>query len=169
MGSDLNKVKLNKNFDTILILILLTIFSIGALMLVILSVNVYKNINESLDASFTQTTPLSYIASKIRMCDYKDEIYIGEKEGISALVIKTKENNTVNETWIYAYQGEIYEIYTEEGNPFELDAGIPIISCDKLEFNITQDNILEVTSHMDGYSRTVKVAMHNATKEGQNE
>lgn len=139
--------KENKAFDTIFILILLSIFAVTVLLSVIFSANAYKSIHEKSNKNFNQTSPLSYIASKVRQSDVSDAIRIEEKEGTKALVIKTFGDNEVYETWIYNYDGYIYEIYVDENTDFSLSDGTPIYENNKIEFYIDDNKSLTIYNY----------------------
>jgi len=139
--------KENKAFDTIFILILLSIFAVTVLLSVIFSANAYKSIHEKSNKNFNQISPLSYIASKVRQSDVSDAIRIEEKEGTKALVIKTYGDNEVYETWIYNYDGYIYEIYVDENTDFSLSDGTPIYENDKIEFYIDDNKSLTIYNY----------------------
>lgn len=132
--------KENRTFDTTLILILLSLFAVMVLLTVIFSANAYKSIQENTDLSFNQISPLSYIASKVRQSDAYGAVKIKEKEGTNALVIKSYIDNEVYETWIYNYNGYIYEIFVDEYADFSLSDGIAIYENSKIDFFIDDNN-----------------------------
>lgn len=139
--------KENKTFDTVLILILLSVYAITVLLSVIFSANAYKNIYESSNNNFNIMSPLSYIASKVRQADVSNAIRIEEKEGTRALVIKTFEANNVYETWIYNYDGYIYELFVDENADFSLSDGTAIYENDKIEFYIDENKSLTIYNY----------------------
>lgn len=139
--------KKNKSFDSFFILALLCMFAVGVLLTVIFCVNAYKSVREKTDYNFNQITPLSYIATKVRQFDASDAIRLDEKDGTSALVIKTLDGNEVCETWIYNYEGYIYEIYIDEKSDFSLSDGIAIFENSRIEFSIDDNKALTVYNY----------------------
>lgn len=139
--------KENRTFDTTFILILLSIFAVTVLLTVIFSTNAYKSIHENTNKNFNYISPLSYIASKVRQSDVSGAVRIEEKEGIKALVIKTFSDNEVYETWIYNYDGYIYEIYLDENADFSLSDGTAIYENNKIEFLIDDNKSLTIYNY----------------------
>lgn len=131
------------SLDFTFILALLCVFAFGALMAVILGSNTYKGIKEDMDSNFEFRTPLSYISTKIRQNDSTDSIRIVQKEGIDALVLEVEDSGAICQTWIYEYQGSLYEVYLDKGTPFQLEDGLAVIPCSGLEFRL-KDNLLEI-------------------------
>ncbi len=140
--------KKNKSFDSFFILALLCMFAVGVLLTVIFCVNAYKSVREKMDYNFNQITPLSYIATKVRQFDASDAIRLDEKDGTSALVIKTLDGDEVCETWIYNYEGYIYEIYIDEKSDFSLSDGIAIFENSRIEFSIDDNKALTVYNYV---------------------
>lgn len=139
--------KKNKSFDSFFILALLCMFAVGVLLTVIFCVNAYKSVREKMDYNFNQITPLSYIATKVRQFDASDAIRLDQKDGTSALVIKTLDGDEVCETWIYNYEGYIYEIYIDEKSDFSLSDGIAIFENSRIEFSIDDNKALTVYNY----------------------
>lgn len=139
--------KKNRSLDSFFILALLCMFAVGVLLTVIFCVNAYKSVREKMDYNFNQITPLSYIASKVRQFDTSDAIRLDEKDGTSALVIKTLDGDEICETWIYNYEGYIYEIYIDEKSDFSLSDGIAIFENNRIEFSIDDNKVLTVYNY----------------------
>lgn len=133
----------NRSLDVIIILALLCIFAFGSLMTVVLGSNTYKGIKEDMDSNFEFRTTLSYISTKVRQSDEIDSIQIVEKDGIDALVLEKVDNGEILQTWIYEYQGFLYEVYIEKDTPFLLEEGLAMIPSYGLSFDLT-GNLLRI-------------------------
>lgn len=151
-------------FDFIFILVLLCIFAFGALMTASLGSNIYKGIKGDMDSNFEFRTPLSYIATKVRQNDRIDSIRIINKEGTGALVLEAPDNGVTCETWIYEYQGFLYEVYLEKGTPFHLEDGLAMIPSHGLEFKL-KGNLLQITAS-DHKGKTRSLSLSFRTDQG---
>ena len=147
MKNLLHNINSSKSLETFFIVFLLCIFSFGALLVLVFGVKIYQDINVNLEESFSQTTALSYIASKVRQCNTYSHISVQNKYNTSALVLKSFDNNL--ETWIYCYDGYIYEVYIDKDTDFQLDDGIPILKSDKIDFHLDDNNLLTIYSYTD--------------------
>lgn len=150
------------SLDFVFILVLLCIFAFGALMAVILGSNTYKGIKEDMDSNFEFRTPLSYISTKIRQNDSIDSIHIIQKEGLDALVLETRDNGEICQTWIYEYQDSLYEVYLEKGTPFQLEDGLAMLPSNGLEFTL-KDNLLKIkTEDHRGNARSLTLSLRTS-------
>ena len=139
--------KENRTLDTTFILFLLSIFAVTVFLTVLFSANAYKSINANTNKNFNHISPLSYIASKVRQSDTIGFIRIEEKEGTKALVIKTFGDSEIYETWIYNYDGYIYEIFVDEFADFSLSDGIAIYENNKIDFFIDDNKSLTIYNY----------------------
>ena len=161
------KFRLNMNhtsLDFIFILVLLCIFAFGSLMTVILGSNAYKGIKEDMDSNFELRTPLSYISTKIRQNDSIGSIQIINKEGTDALVLENPDNGEICQTWIYEYQGSLYEVYLKKGTPFNLEDGLDIIPSYGLDFKL-EGNLLQIKA-ADHQGKTRSLSLSFRTSQG---
>jgi len=164
----LQSVKENKYFDSFFILLLLCVFAFGALLIVIFSIKSYQNISEKTDNNFNQITPLSYVASKVRQFDALDAIRLESKDGTTALVIKNLDNNEMCETWIYNYDGCIYEIYLGEEASFTLSDGNAIFENSTIEFMLENDKLLHITCYNNNIQMSLTLALRTYVERGVN-
>lgn len=167
MKISLKTIEYNKSLDSFFILLLLCIFAFGSLFVVIFSIDAYQNISDKMNNNFKQITPLSYVASKVRQSDTSDSIKLEDKEGLTALVIKSEDNNEICETWIYNYDGYIYEIYISEGTEFSLSDGNAIFENNKIEFSIINNNLLSIYIYNeDNISMNLTLALRSSFERG---
>ena len=152
------------SLDFIFILSLLCIFAFGALMAVILGSNTYKGIKEDMDSNFELRTPLSYIATKVRQNDQTDAIRVAQKEGTDALVLETQDGGEVCQTWIYEYEGSLYEVYIEKGTDFRLEDGLAMIPSYGLELK-REGELLQI-SVKDHRGKTGSLSLSLRTSQG---
>ncbi len=154
--------KSHTSLDFIFILALLCFFAFGALMAVILGSNAYNGIKADMDSNFEIRTPLSYISTKIRQSDMINSIQIINKEGIDALVLESVDNNEICQTWIYEYQGSLYEVYLEKGTPFQLEDGLGMIPSYGLEFKLKDDLLQIKTADHQGNIRSLSLSFRTS-------
>lgn len=141
----------NKSFsiDTLFILMLLCLFTIGALIITSHSINAYEKIYDKSNESFEKYTPLSYVSTKIRQYDntgfIRIETLLIDNTKIDALVLRAYDGDELCETWIYNYNDNIYEQYIDVSTPFVADDGIIIFENNNMYFNL-EDNFIKITT-----------------------
>ena len=67
--------------DVLFVLALFVVFTLSALVLVILGANVYRQTVRYMDENYNARTAYSYLTEKVRQNDLYDSISIGELEG----------------------------------------------------------------------------------------
>lgn len=137
------------NIDTVFILILLCIFTAGALIITSHSISAYQNIYEKSNESFQKYTPLSYVSTKIRQYDnagfIRIETVVKDDEKFDALVLRSYDGDELCETWIYNYNDNIYEQYIDINTPFIPEDGIIIFENNSLYFGL-EENYITITN-----------------------
>lgn len=143
----------NKNnsfsIDTLFILLLLCLFTIGALIITSHSIKAYENIYNKSNESFDKYTPLSYVSTKIRQYDntgfIRIETVLINDKSIDALVLKAYDGDDLMETWIYNYNDNIYEQYIDVETTFIPEDGIAIFSNNNIYFSL-EENFVKITN-----------------------
>lgn len=129
----------------IFILLLFLTIAIISFMMILAGKNIYKNINEDREINYCLRVSLSYVANKIRQGDKNEGIEIKNINGNNALIIKETYNDINYETWIYHYDGCLYEIFIDEGSEFEMIDGNEIIKVEGFEIVKVKDNLFKFT------------------------
>ena len=92
------KQERNHIVDVLFVLALFVVFTLSALVLVILGANVYRQTVSYMDENYEARTAYSYLTEKVRQNDVYGSIYVGELEGSRALVLTREINDTTYAT-----------------------------------------------------------------------
>lgn len=130
------------------ILALLCIFIIGSLVLMNVGVHVYKNIVENNAENFRLRASLSYLATRVRQYDTADTVSVREEDGVPMLVFAEELEGVTYLTRIYCYNGNMMELFQEEGLEHDLNDGFEIMELDDLQIEQQENQIL--LTAMDG-------------------
>jgi hypothetical protein len=133
-------------FNYICILSMLGAFAVSALVLMNVGVRVYKNITVKNAETFQLRTSLSYVATKIRQTDTKDNIFITDHKGIKVLTLDEVIKGVTYETFIYPYQGKLYELYQEKNNNCKLSDGMEVMDLNDMQFQRISNGLIKITA-----------------------
>lgn len=122
------------HIDTIIVLILLCVFSASVLMTLLFGTNIYFSMSDSSRIAYNERTCMSYIAEKFRHNDVKDSVHVGEFDGLNALFLDTEEDGVIYSDIIYSYDGWIWELYSEKGLDFLPTDGTKVIEAKSVSF-----------------------------------
>lgn len=110
-------------------LLLLFVFLISAIFLILIGSQVYTNIREKNSQSFSTDTASNYIINKVRQFDHSEAITIREIEDTSILVLISEQEGSIYETWIYAEDGVLKELFTPQNSGLTKKDGLSILPC----------------------------------------
>lgn len=154
-------------FELLLMLFLLFIFAASALIVVVIGADVYANINRNMDANYELRIPLSYVSNKIRQADSEGAVSLQMKEGTSVLVVESVENGANYETWIYEYEGYLYEVLYAQGEGLGLEAGTPVIPIKGFSMKMEAGNLIALTAKdTTGKSLDLRLSLRSDGEEG---
>ena len=80
------KQERNHIVDVLFVLALFVVFTLSALVLVILGANVYRQTVSYMDENYEARTAYSYLTEKVRQNDVYGSIYVGELECQDVLI-----------------------------------------------------------------------------------
>lgn len=133
--------------DVLFVLALFVVFTLSALVLVILGANIYKQTISHMTDNYDARMACSYFAEKIRQNDLASSIELGELYDTESLVFSQEINGETYATYLYYHDGYLKELFMKKGsnigdNP--LDAGNAIMKLDHLDMEFVSDNLLKV-------------------------
>ena len=134
------------SFQFIFIMLLYLIIAVLSVMIISLGKNIYDNINKDRNTNYELRVSLSYIANKIRQSDKKESLEIRGLHGANAVIINEVYDEEKYQTWIYFYDGAIYEMFTDEDSSFELYDGMKVVEADFFKIEEIKDNLYKFTA-----------------------
>ena len=148
--------------ELLLMLVLLSIFAISALVIVMTGAGVYQSIAEDQNSNADLRIPLSYVTNKVHQADAAGQVRVIEREGTTVLVLSYQEEQASYETWIYALEGQLYEVTVASGSTLRLADGIAVMPV--RSFQIKQDGprmLLLTVGDASGQALSTRVALRS--------
>lgn len=109
--------------DLIFVLSLFGVFAVSALLAVLIGANVFRSSAEHFRHTSTTRTALAYLTEKVRQNDTVGGISIGKIEGTDALILHSTYNDKTYDTYIYAYDGNLQELFVSSSASPQRKAG----------------------------------------------
>lgn len=134
------------SFQFIFIMLLYLLIIILSVMIISLGKNIYDKINEDRKTNYELSVSLSYIGNKIRQSDKNGAVEIRDLHEKNALVINEVYDEENYQTWIYFYDGAIYEMFTDEETEFELADGMKLVEVDLFNIEEINHNLYKFTA-----------------------
>ncbi|MDE5894230.1 MAG: DUF4860 domain-containing protein [Acetatifactor sp.] len=150
------KQEKNHIVDVLFVLALFVVFTLSALVLVILGASVYKQTVSYMDENFTARTAYSYLTEKVRQNDLYDSISLGQLEGTEALVMTQEINDTTYATYLYLYEGNLRELFMRQGSDIgsnPLSAGQVILPLTDWNLEMADEYLLHIALTLEDNSQ----------------
>lgn len=137
------------------VFVLLALFAMMSVLLVLFGAQMYRGNVEQMDANDADRVLYSYVRSMVRAQDTLDSVNIEEHDGTTVLGMHEDISGTEYVTWIYEYDGKLYEQFTRADSEFFPDHGVEITEV--REFKPTMDGQLLTVDMVDNAGETVSV------------
>jgi len=141
------KQERNHIVDVLFVLALFVVFTLSALVLVILGANVYRQTVNYMDENYNARTAYSYLTEKVRQNDLYDSVSVGELEGTTALVLTREINGATYATYLYLHKGSLRELFMRQGSDIgsdPLSAGQEILPLKDWDLEMARDHLLHI-------------------------
>lgn len=161
--------------DILFVLVLFGVFTVSALMLVMIGSEVYRRTVEDMSNNYETRTSVAYITEKIRQNDtapaentsyMSNSISLSTLSGEPALVLTQNMNGETYCTYLYLYNGYLRELFIKAGSyPGEdtLAAGQEIMELSALHMTQATDNLFSIQlTTPDGDTHSIFVSPHCA-------
>ncbi|MDR1714161.1 MAG: DUF4860 domain-containing protein [Coriobacteriales bacterium] len=137
--------------DILVVLTLFCVYTLSALLLVVIGARVYQDTAAVMTSNYDQRTSVLYVAEKLRQSDAAgavrfDAVAAGDGAGV-ALVLTEQESGLGYETWIYVAEGTLYEQLVAPGDRPQptLSQAIMPMQAMTLGAEAASDGLLEIT------------------------
>ena len=127
----------------VFVFVLLGIFAVMSTLMVLLGAQMYRNTVDHATANNEDRVLGAYVRSMIRAEDGADDVAVEEFDGTKVLALNESIEGENYVTWLYCYEGQLYEQYTSAGHDFEPQSGSAICPAQSFEPKIS-DGLLTV-------------------------
>lgn len=131
--------------DIIFILALFFLFAFSSSSLIILGSNIYRNTISQMNEHFDTRTASSYLTEKIHQNDSENSVSITTIEQQSVLKLTQEMNDISYTTYLYTYDGYLYELFTRSELDFAFEYGQKILPLSSVSFDWYTDQLLQIT------------------------
>lgn len=159
------KQERNHIVDVLFVLALFVVFTLSALVLVILGANVYRQTVSYMDENYEARTAYSYLTEKVRQNDIYGSVSVGELEGTRALILTREINDATYATYLYLHQGSLRELFIRQGSDIgsdPLSAGRAILPLRDWEPEMADEHLLRIDLTLEnGAYKQLFISLHS--------
>ena len=149
--------------DLLFVIALLFMFAFSVLMLIGIGASVYRRNVEVMADNSGQRISYAYITEKLRQSDREGGISTGSLGGQDALILTDTSGEVPVRTYLYVYDGMLYELVTALGaqDSYSPGAGQPITALSELTTEVKDGLICLTIKRTTGETRTVYLAVRS--------
>lgn len=151
--------------DFLFTLSLFCVFTVCALLLVTLGVQVYRSTAWYLEDTYSARTALAYVAEKVRQHDARGCAALTQVEGETALLLTDEIDGSIYETYIYPDGKYLCELVVRQGTAVSADMGQQILEAEGFSITDLGDGFLRFTAP-DSRGETYTFLLHLRNTEG---
>lgn len=137
--------KQTSTIDNIFILALLTLFSAVAFLVVFIGAKEYHSIADSMSDNYKTRTVASYLQEKLNQNDVENSISVSSVGGCNAISIRKTVNASDYYTFVYCYDGYLWEITGSSTLTVSPGDGQRVIEAHGLSADYITDNLIKLT------------------------
>ncbi len=130
--------------DLMFVILLLLLFASFGLCVVMIGARVYKNTVNYMEENDSSRTAIAYLEEKIRQNNEVDKIEVTTIEKNQSLRIHSSVNKEEYVTYIYCYDGWLWELYTKASNEIKLGMGQSLVKLDSLSIEELKDGLYQI-------------------------
>ena len=157
-----NRKMVNHSMQGVFVFVLLGLFAVMSTLMVLLGAQMYRNTVDHAEANNEGRLLGAYVRSMIRAEDSAKSVAVENLDGINALALREEIEGEAYVTWLYCYEGQLYEQFTGADRDFNPASGTAI--CPASAFRPTLEGGLLTVDMVDGTGEicTVRVALRCA-------
>ena len=133
---------------------LVCLFSFLSVLIVVIGVQAYGQIVRNADTNTQLRISLSYTANKIRAHDGLGKIEAKQQGNMDTLALHQTIEGDEYVTYIYSYQGMLYEWFTSVDAVFDPELGEALIPVESFHITVSEDGILQEFVDSEGVQYT---------------
>ncbi|MBQ6347902.1 MAG: DUF4860 domain-containing protein [Clostridia bacterium] len=146
----------------VFVFVLLGLFAVMSTLMVLLGAQMYRNTVDHSTANNEDRVLSAYVRSMIRAEDTHDAMVVGEHDGVKTLAMHEDLDGEPYVTWLYCYDGQMYECFTDDDGNFNPESGTAICPAQRFEPSLENGLLTVDMINGKGEPETVRVALRCA-------
>lgn len=146
----------------VFVFVLLGLFAVMSTLMVLLGAQMYRNTVDHATANNEDRVLGAYVRSMIRAEDTSGAMEIGEYNGVKTLAMREDLDGETYVTWLYCYDGNMYEWFTSDDGDFRPESGTAICPAQSFEPHLENGLLTVDMTNAKGVRETVRVALRCA-------
>ncbi len=157
-----NRKMVTHSMQGVFVFVLLGLFAVMSTLMVLLGAQMYRN-TVDLTTHNNQSRLLgAYVRSMVRGEDAEQSVTAETYDGLKVLALHETIDDSEYVTWLYCYDGHLYEQFTGAGRDFNPDAGTPICEAQAFSARVEDGQLIADMVNSLGEVENLRVALRCA-------
>ena len=157
-----NHKTVQHSMQGVFVFVLLGLFAVMSTLMVLLGAQMYRNTVDRAAANNEDRVLGAYVRSMIRAEDAANAMETGEYDGVKTLAMREDLDGEMYVTWLYCYDGQLYEWFTSDDGYFNPESGTAICPAQRFEPRLENGLLTVDMTNGKGEQETVCVALRCA-------
>ncbi|MGE4214712.1 MAG: DUF4860 domain-containing protein [Anaerotignaceae bacterium] len=131
------------SIDVFFVMCIFLAFALSLSALLVVGAKIHQSISENTEDNYQLRTSLLYVSNKIAAFNENGMVYTGEFNGGDALFLEENIDGISYITKIYAYEGQLYELFSEADSDLDAVSGTKITDVAGFEVTYISENLLK--------------------------
>ena len=159
-----SNARVQHSMQGVFVFVLLGLFAVMSTLMVLLGAQMYRGTVERSELNNDFRVLNAYVRSMARAEDSAGAVAVEDLDGTRALALYEDIEGDSYVTWIYQYEGELYELFTEADSAFDPEDGTAICAANSFDAAV-EGNLVRVSmTDADDEPCTVQVALRCAAE-----
>ena len=146
----------------VFVFVLLGLFAVMSTLMVLLGAQMYRNTVDKTTENNEGRVLTAYVRSMVRAEDAYEALSVEDHDGVTALAMRESIDGEGYVTWIYQYDGQLYEQFTSGDREFEPEAGTAICAAQGFEPALEEGLLTMNLVDDEGETSVIRVALRCA-------
>ena len=152
-------VKIQHSMQGVFIFVLLGLFALMSTLMVLLGAQMYRGTVDRSVKNNDYRVLSAYVRSMVRAEDGAGAVTVEERDGSPVVAMREVIDDEEYVTWIYQYEGQLYELFTDLEEDFDPESGTAICAANSFEASMEGDLLTVRMTDGAGEPCTVQVAL----------
>ena len=117
----------------VFVFVLLGLFALMSTLMVLLGAQMYRGTVQNAAANNENRLLGAYVRSMVRAEDAAQAVVVEDHDGAPALALYEDIDGDAYVTWLYLYEGQLRELFTDVGYGFNPDSGVVVAPANSFE------------------------------------
>ena len=150
---------ISHSMQGVFVFVLLGLFALMSTLMVLLGAQMYRGTVDRSVKNNDYRVLSAYVRSMVRAEDGAGAVTVEERDGSPVVAMREVIDDEEYVTWIYQYEGQLYELFTDLEEDFDPEAGTAICAANSFEASMEGDLLTVRMTDGAGEPCTVQVAL----------